>query len=253
MPQKEWGKTPGTAVERDFLSGPITRARDWASAIRIFKEFLHGYRHLRKLGPSVTIFGSARFGEDNSYYQLARAVARHLAETGTTVITGGGPGIMEAANRGAKEGGGLSVGCNIKLPEEQEPNPYLDLWIDFHYFFVRKVMLVRYSHAFVVLPGGFGTLDELFETATLIQTGKIKDFPIVLMGTEYWLPLRGFIIDTLLKGAQTISPEDVTRLYLTDSPADAMACIAASAADRLGIAPAEVPAGCELCPQAEEA
>ncbi|MFQ5511543.1 MAG: TIGR00730 family Rossman fold protein [Candidatus Krumholzibacteriia bacterium] len=253
MPQREWGKTAGTIIERDFLSGPITRLRDWTSAIRIFKEFFYGYRQLRKVGASVTVFGSARFEEDNPYYQLAMEMGRELARSGATVITGGGPGIMEAANRGAKDGGGLSVGCNIKLPEEQEPNPYLDLWIDFHYFFVRKVMLVRYSHAFVVMPGGFGTLDELFETATLIQTGKIEDFPIVLMGTQYWRPLRGFITDTLLNRAGTISPEDVTRLYLTDSPADALACIAASASSRMGIAPAKVPAGCALCPRADEA
>ena len=253
MTENEWGKTPGTIVERDFLAGPASRVHDWASAVRIFREFLYGYRQLRRVGPSVTVFGSARFGEDNPYYELAREMGKHLAQSGTTVITGGGPGVMEAANRGARDGGGYSVGCNIKLPQEQEPNPYLDLWIDFHYFFVRKVMLVRYSHAFVVLPGGFGTLDEFFETATLIQTGKIEDFPIVLMGTDYWLPLRGFIIDTLLKGVRTISPADVTRLYLTDSPADAMACIAASASERLGLAPAEVPAGCELCPQTENA
>ena len=181
MPE-QWGKRPGSIIERDFLAGPVSRVQDWASAVRIFREFLHGYRHLRRVGPSVTVFGSARFGEENPYYQLARQMGRELAQSGTTVITGGGPGIMEAANRGAKDGNGYSVGCNIKLPQEQEPNPYLDLWIDFHYFFVRKVMLVRYSHAFVVLPGGFGTLDELFETATLIQTGKKEDFPIVLTG-----------------------------------------------------------------------
>ena len=244
----DWGKGSGTHHERDFLVGPIGRYKDLISALRVFKEFIYGYRKLHWVGPSVTVFGSARFGEDNPYYELAREVGRRLAASGVTVITGGGPGIMEAANRGAKEAGGYSVGCNIKLPMEQEPNPYLDLWIDFHYFFVRKVMLVKYSHAFVVLPGGFGTLDELFETATLVQTGKIESFPIVLMGRDYWLPMRSFIIDTLLKKDKTISPEDVSLLYLTDSPEDAMACIAAAAADKLGITARPIPAGCQLCP-----
>ena len=123
MTENQWGKTPGTIVERDFLAGPVSRAHDSASAVRIFREFLHGYRQLRRVGPSVTVFGSARFGEDNPYYMLAREMGKHLAQSGTTVITGGGPGIMEAANRGAKDGGGYSVGCNIKLPQEQEPNP----------------------------------------------------------------------------------------------------------------------------------
>ena len=248
-----WGKGSSTKYERDFLRGPIGRVRDFWSACRIFIEFIRGYRKFHWIGPAVTVFGSARFDEDNRYYKMARELGRLLAQSGTTVITGGGPGIMEAANRGAKDGGGYSVGANIELPMEQKPNPYVDLWIDFHYFFVRKVMLVKYSHAFVVMPGGFGTLDELFETATLIQTDKVEDFPIVLMGTDYWGPLRGFVIDILLKQNKTISPEDLQMLYLTDSPEEAMACIAASAAVHLGIAPVEVPSGCEFCPQPEEA
>lgn len=243
-----WGKGSGTRLERDFLAGPIGNVKDWLSAGRVFKEFVHGYRKLRRVGPCVTVFGSARFEEANPYYELAREMGRRLARSGVTVMTGGGPGIMEAANRGAKDGGGYSIGCNIKLPMEQKPNPYLDLWIDFHYFFIRKVMLVKYSHAFIVLPGGFGTLDELFETATLIQTDKIESFPIVLMGRDYWLPLRDYIIDTLLKENETISPDDVSLLYLTDSPDDALRCIAASAAERLGVPHQTVPAYCRLSP-----
>src|SRR5205085_4974507 len=154
-----------------------------------FFQFLRGFRHLHFVGPCVTVFGSARFHEDHPYYALARQVGSQLALAGFTVMTGGGPGIMEAANRGAKDVGGRSVGCNIKLPQEQKPNPHLDTWIDFEYFFVRKTMLVKYSYAFVVMPGGFGTLDELFEVATLIQTGKLEDFPVALMGKDYWAPL----------------------------------------------------------------
>nr|HPK65794.1 TIGR00730 family Rossman fold protein [Thermoanaerobaculia bacterium] len=153
--------------------------------------------------------------------------SRRLAEAGFTIMTGGGPGIMEAANRGAREGGGRSIGCNIELPHEQRPNPYLDLFLEFRYFFVRKVMLVKYSHAFVVFPGGFGTLDELFETMTLIQTGKILDFPVVIMGREYWQPLFDLMRGTLLAHG-TVSPEDLERLTFTDSPAEAVATILAA-------------------------
>lgn len=248
MERERWGKASGTLIERNFLQGPLHRVADLASALRIFKEFIYGYRLLSGIGPGVTVFGSARFEEDNPYYRLAREMGQLLAGAGATVITGGGPGIMEAANRGAKEAGGVSVGCNIKLPVEQEPNPFLDVWIDFNYFFVRKVMLVKYSHAFIVLPGGFGTLDELFETTTLVQTGKIEDFPIVLMGSDYWLPLRSFIVEVLMKQHRTVGPEDVGRLYLTDSPEDAMACIAATASDRLGLPRQALPAGCQFCP-----
>src|SRR5207302_3648648 len=156
-----------------FLQGPQPRGYELSRAIRIFFELIHGFRSLHFVGPCVTVFGSARFHEDHRYYQMAHAVGALLARAGFTVMTGGGPGIMEAANRGAKEAGGYSVGCNIELPQEQRPNPYLDRWITFHHFFVRKLMLVKYSYAFVALPGGFGTLDEIFETATLIQTAKI--------------------------------------------------------------------------------
>ncbi|MFZ4573315.1 MAG: TIGR00730 family Rossman fold protein [Phycisphaerales bacterium] len=172
----------------------------------------------------MTVFGSARFPESHTYYRLARDVGAAIARENLVVMTGGGPGIMEAANRGAKEAGGASIGCNIELPMEQRPNPYLDRWITFRYFFVRKVMLVKYSYAFVVLPGGFGTLDELFEALTLVQTRKIESFPIVLMGTEYWKPLLAFITDTL--GRQgTIDPGDANMLTVTDSCEEAIAAI----------------------------
>ena len=158
--------------------------------LRIFAELVRGFRALHFLGPCITVFGSARFEEGNPHYELAREMGRRIGRMGFTVMTGGGPGVMEAANRGARDVGACSIGCNIALPQEQEPNPYLDRFIEFEYFFVRKLMLVKYSYAFVVLPGGFGTLDEVFEVATLIQTRKIESFPCVLMGLDYWAPLR---------------------------------------------------------------
>src|SRR3972149_8943325 len=167
-------------------------------------------------GPGVTVFGSARFPSDHPYYGLAREAGYHLAKAGFTVITGGGPGIMEAANRGAKEAGGRTIGCNIELPSEQEPNPYLDITVNFQHFFVRKVMLVKYSCAFLVLPGGFGTFDEVFETATLIQTAKIQDFPVVLLGSEFWLPLLDLLRNTLVRHG-TLDEADLEILHLTDS------------------------------------
>jgi len=175
----------------------------------------------------VTVFGSARFGEDHRYYHMARQVGAELARMGLRVMTGGGPGIMEAANRGAQEAGGVSLGCNIELPHEQQHNSYLDRWITFRYFFVRKVMLVKYSVAFVVMPGGFGTMDELFEALTLVQTGKIKQFPIVLMGTDYWAPVTAFIQDTLCRQG-AINPADVSLLTPTDDPAEAGSKIGAA-------------------------
>src|SRR5262249_45288353 len=178
----QWeGGTPHPEMVR-FLQGPPKRGHELIRAVRIFFEFMRGFRSLHFLGPCVTVFGSARFKDGHPYYELGRTVGAGLARAGFTVMTGGGPGIMEAANRGAKDAGGFSVGCNIELPQEQRPNPYLDRWITFRHFFVRKVMLVKYSYAFVALPGGFGTLDEVFETATLIQTRKIQEFPLVLMG-----------------------------------------------------------------------
>ena len=158
-----------------FLRGPQRRGYEFGQAISVFREMIHGFRKLHFAGPCVTVFGSARFPETHPYYALAREVGSRLARKGFTVMTGGGPGIMEAANRGARDAGGRSIGCNIVLPEEQYANPYLDQMIDFEHFFVRKLMLIKYSYAFIVLPGGFGTMDELFEVLTLIQTGKLQD------------------------------------------------------------------------------
>jgi uncharacterized protein (TIGR00730 family) len=223
--RRRWGKASSSREERAFLSGPRRRLEELARAIRIFCEFVRGFRSLHYVGPCVTVFGSARFKEDHRYYTLARQMGARIAELGFTVMTGGGPGIMEAANRGAKEAGGVSIGCNIKLPHEQQPNPYLDRFVEFRYFFVRKVMLVKYSYAFVVLPGGFGTLDELYEALTLIQTGKIEEFPVVLMGVQYWEPMMVFFRDRLIAEG-TISADDLRLLLVTDSPDEAMAHIA---------------------------
>lgn len=217
-----------TLEERFFLSGPGRRLVELIRAARIFFEFLRGFRKLHFVGPCVTVFGSARFPEDHVYYQLAREVGGQLAAAGFTVMTGGGPGIMEAANRGAREAGGRSIGCNIGLPEEQDPNPYLDEWVDFDHFFVRKVMLVKYSYAFVVLPGGFGTMDEIFETLTLVQTGKIMDLPVVVMGSEYWSEMIDFVSGTMVREG-TISPEDAERWTITDSPEEAVSAIVQAA------------------------
>ncbi|HVV67576.1 MAG TPA: TIGR00730 family Rossman fold protein [Gammaproteobacteria bacterium] len=193
------------------------------SALRIFYEFMRGFYAFRKVNNCITLFGSARFPETHRYYQTARTMGYMLAEAGLTVMTGGGPGIMEAANRGAQEAHGFSVSCNIHLatPEEELANPYVDKRITFNHFFVRKVMLTKYSSGFIALPGGFGTLDELFEMSTLIQTHKIKNFPLVLMGSDYWSPLVDYIRKTLLKNG-TINPDDLKHIFLTDSPADAL-------------------------------
>jgi uncharacterized protein (TIGR00730 family) len=231
-------EAPGTAPlasdEGRLLAGPESRRAELARLIRISLEFLRGFRKLHFVGPCVTVFGSARFQSDHRYYALARDVGRRLARCGFTVMTGGGPGIMEAANRGAKDAGGRSIGCNIKLPREQKPNPYLDLMVEFRYFFVRKVMLVKYSYAYVAFPGGFGTMDEIFEAATLIQTGKMNDFPVVLMGTDYWKPLLDFLRDTMLP-AGTIEPSDLERLIVTDSPEEAASTILTAATTKFGL------------------
>ena len=223
-----WGKATRSADELRFLTGPRRRLEELGRAARIFLEFIRGFRALHFVGPCVTVFGSARFKEDHKYYAVARDMGARIAQLGFTVLTGGGPGIMEAANRGAFEIGGASIGCNILLPMEQKPNPYVDKFVEFRYFFVRKVMLVKYSYAFVVLPGGFGTLDELFEALTLIQTQKIQDFPVVLMGVDYWTPMLDFIRERLILEG-TINPEDLRLLMLTDSPDEAMAHIASCA------------------------
>lgn len=202
--------------EREFLMHPRTPEHEAIRLGIITKEFIKGFRELYKLGPAVTVFGSARYGEGHIYYEKAVEVGRELAKAGFTVITGGGPGIMEAANRGAKEAGGMSIGCNIALPKEQKPNPYVDKSIEFQHFFVRKVMLVKYSCAFVIMPGGLGTLDEMFEAATLIQTHKMGPFPVICFGKEFWKPLKT-LLDKLV-AAGTVGKDDLEFFQITDSP-----------------------------------
>jgi uncharacterized protein (TIGR00730 family) len=184
--------------------------------LRIMGEFVDGFDVLARVGLAVTVFGSARVKDDSPYYAAAREVGAGIARRGFAVITGGGPGIMEAANRGANEAGGLSIGCNIELPHEQSPNPYANLSIDFRYFFVRKTMFVKYSEAFVVFPGGFGTMDELFEALTLIQTAKVKRFPVVLYGSRYWGGLLAWIRETLLV-EHMVSADDLALVQVVDS------------------------------------
>ncbi len=214
----DWGKKAAVAVPEAtrFLRGPQRRTSELWTTLKVAREMIYGFRKLSFVGPCVTVFGSARFPEGHPYYELSRQVGRALAERGFTVMTGGGPGVMEAANRGAKEVGGKSVGCNIILPQEQKPNPYLDCWLDFEHFFVRKLMLIKYSYAFVVLPGGYGTLDELFEVLTLIQTGKLKDFPVALMGREYYAP--GIEQLRLMQEKKTIDASDVDKMLVSDDP-----------------------------------
>jgi uncharacterized protein (TIGR00730 family) len=202
----------------DFLDGDPWRA------LRIQAEFVEGFDALAAVGPAVSVFGSARTKPSHPMYGHARKLGELLAHEGYAVITGGGPGIMEAANRGCQEGGGLSVGCNIELPMEQGLNPYVDLGVEFRYFFARKVMFVKYADAFVIFPGGYGTLDELFEALTLIQTKKIQDFPVILFGSDYWAGLIDWIRDRLVAEA-AIAPADADLLRLTDDPAEACTII----------------------------
>jgi hypothetical protein len=231
---RQWGKRTRDDNERKFLQGPRPRGVELAEAMSISAELVRGFRRLHFVGPCVTVFGSARFKEDHPYYALARQVGARLAEAGFTVMTGGGPGIMEAANRGAKEAGGYSVGCNITLPSEQKPNAYLDRWMEFKYFAVRKMLLEKYSYAFIAMPGGIGTLDELFETSVLIQTGKMKEFPFVLVGTEFWTPLLDYMRGALLQ-AGTIDESDVERWLVTDSPEEAVTSIRERAMKQFGL------------------
>ncbi|MGZ4677354.1 MAG: LOG family protein [Acidimicrobiia bacterium] len=218
-----------------YLAAPASRFADTRSAVRILGEYLSGAQSLHRYWPCVTVFGSARLGEGHSSYELGRAVGGALARTGYTVMTGGGPGLMEAANRGAREAGGSSVGCNIHLPVEQVPNPYVDHHVTFRHFFVRKVMLVKHSVGFVALPGGFGTFDEVFEAANLIETGTIVRFPVVLLGSDFWEPIVT-ILRSRLVGAHTVDAEDVDRFLVTDDPEEGAAHIE-RATERLGLAP----------------
>jgi len=207
--------------EGKFLSGRYSRIREFFLVVKIAVEFIKGFRAFHFLGPGVTFFGSARFEEGHPYYEMARKTAAAFSKTGFVVITGGGPGIMEAANRGAFELGGATVGANIQLPMEQKPNPYLDKFVTFRYFFVRKVILVKYSMAFIVLPGGYGTMDEFLEALTLIQTGKLYKFPVILMGKDYWAPCVEWLKKTMLaQGA--ISQNDLDYFFLTDDPEQAV-------------------------------
>jgi uncharacterized protein (TIGR00730 family) len=202
-------------IDLRFLEGPSSRWKEFLSVVNIGREFLYGFRKLHFVGPCVTFFGSARFKEDHPYYEAARELAQRIGRVGFTIMTGGGPGIMEAANRGARDVGAISVGCNIVLPEEQYANPYLDHSLTFERFFVRKVLLLKYSVAFVVMPGGAGTVDELFETVTLIQTGKVKNFPILLYGREYWKPMLEQI-DLMIKEG-TIGQKELEFVFVADS------------------------------------
>jgi uncharacterized protein (TIGR00730 family) len=237
---QNWSKagTPGyelplsgvAAEETKFLTQTRTPEKELARLKRIQAEFVRGFKALYHLGPAATVFGSARFKEDHEYYKLARAVGTELAHAGFATLTGGGPGVMEAANRGAVEAGGTSYGLNIMLPHEQAANPYIQKGIEFHYFFTRKVMLVKYSCAFIVMPGGLGTLDELFEAATLIQCHKIGPFPIILMGQTFWKGLQDwgqhlmkhgvFQKEELGFGRITDSPQEAVELIRRSMPAD---------------------------------
>ncbi len=197
---------------------PFLNTDPWR-ALRILAEFVEGFDALATLGPAITVFGSARVDRDSPIYETAREIGRRLALEGFAIITGGGPGVMEAANRGCQEGGGMSVGCNIELPHEQDINPYVDLGVEFRYFFARKTMFVKYADGFVILPGGFGTMDELFEALTLIQTGKIRHFPIILVGSEFFSGLLDWFRGRLLADGM-IAPGDVDLIAVTDDPAE---------------------------------
>ncbi|MBK7425860.1 MAG: TIGR00730 family Rossman fold protein [Saprospiraceae bacterium] len=219
--------------EIEFLEGPRSRWQEFKFSLLVMSEFVKGFRALHFKGPCVTMFGSARFKEDHRYYKLARAMGAEVAKLGFTVMTGGGPGIMEASNRGAKDVNGRSIGCNIILPFEQAPNPYLDSWVDMEFFFVRKVLLAKYSYAFITFPGGFGTMDEMFEAMTLIQTGKMGNFPIIVMGTDFYQDTIRMIEKMLDEG--TISPKDMDLLLFTDDIDEAVEHLKKHAIDKFGL------------------
>ena len=203
-----------------YLDGPKSRGFELNFAVRVFWQFIKGFRKFHFMGPCITVFGSARFKEEHIYYKAAREFGKRIAQMGFVTMTGGGPGIMEAANRGAFENGGASVGCNIQLPFEQQHNPYMNEWITFEHFFVRKVLMTKYSYAFVIMPGGFGTMDEFFETLTLIQTKTVTQFPLVLFGKDYYAELSEMLERMADKG--TIARKDLSLVLLTDDIEEAM-------------------------------
>ena len=212
-----------TKTEIQFLEGPQDRWKDFKYAVSVFFEFIKGFRALHFVGPCVTVFGSARFGEDHKYYKQTQKLSGEISKLGFTIMTGGGPGIMEAANRGAKDVGGKSVGCNILLAHEQKRNPYLDKWVDIKYFFLRKTLLIKYSYAFVVMPGGFGTLDEFFEALTLVQTKKINTFPIIIFDKDFYKKILEH--NSCMCAAGTISADDEKLYFVTDSIEETIAYI----------------------------
>lgn len=216
-----------------FVRGPLSRYNELTFAFKVFFNFIKAFRKMHFIGPCVTVFGSARFTKESEHYKNAEKIGAALSKIGFTVMTGGGPGIMEAANKGAFEAGGNSVGCNIILPFEQKPNPYLHKWIDIPYFFLRKVILVKYSYAFVVMPGGMGTLDELFEALTLIQTKVIQDFPVVIFDSEYHRELCHHI--HIMAENESISPEDMKLLFVTNSVEDLITHIESYSIKKFGL------------------
>jgi uncharacterized protein (TIGR00730 family) len=219
--------------DRTLLSGPSSRIKDLTTLFRICVDMLRAFRMLHFVGPCVTIFGSARVAPGSRYYEMARRMGEESSRLGFTVMTGGGPGIMQAGNQGAYEIGGRSVGVNIELPFEQHLNPYVHRSLTMRHFFTRKVVLVKYSYAFIVMPGGAGTMDEMFETMTLIQTGKLKGFPIILMGKDYWKPLVDFVYRMADEGM--ISPEDPELIFFTDDVEDAVAHLQRHAVRQFGL------------------
>src|SRR3954469_461265 len=207
--------------DQQFLSRGRSMSDEMRDSHKALADLWQGISLFSNIKDCVTVYGSARFKEDHPYYQMARGIGKALAENGFTVMTGGGPGVMEAANRGAKEGGGISLGCNIKLPFEQKPNIYVDHKIEFEFFFTRKVILRKHSVAYILMPGGFETMDEIFEVLTLLQTGKLPSRPVVCMGTAYWKHMKNFLRETMIE-AETISVEDLDLAYVTDDPQDAI-------------------------------
>ncbi|PIR21731.1 MAG: TIGR00730 family Rossman fold protein [Deltaproteobacteria bacterium CG11_big_fil_rev_8_21_14_0_20_45_16] len=225
-PEIEALKSLKAARDLRFLAGRDSKFKEFRRVLRICMEYIRGFQTLHYVGPCVTVFGSARIKEGLPYYELTRRIGASLARSGFAVMTGGGPGLMEAANRGAFEAGGVSVGCNIILPEEQKPNPYINRMVSFYYFFVRKVMLVKYSLAYIIMPGGFGTLDELAEAITLIQTGRLMHFPVILVGREYWEPFLRWIQNQMYKEG-TVRPDEFNILSIVDTEDEIMDVIEA--------------------------